>query len=323
MWELLAAVARIMNSEEIEAPILQILGVKKIITEESELIRILISDAMLSTHLNLPCEEEQLKRVFIVMGLTVLHPGDHKIGEPVNPLDAPVSSAQKAAPTPTSLPSTSNNKSKPAKENRSFSNGNSKNTNLDQSMNAGLISPIASLSPYHNNKRTTNKEFKKRDPVLIDISDAAVTLTIWGEDAVNFDGQVQLVILVKGARNNEFNGGKSLSLGNGSNMKINPDIPEGYKLRGWFDNGGWEYIKNSVSAHASAIGGSAEWRTFLEARNLGRGDKPDYFQTKVVINVLVDLLSYLLTFDAYHRAGNHQRHGHPTFQDDLVFDLRL
>ncbi|KAL9875663.1 replication protein A 70 kDa DNA-binding subunit-like isoform 2-T4 [Glossina fuscipes fuscipes] len=91
--------ARIMNSEEIEAPILQILGVKKITTEESELIRILISDAMLSTHLNLPCEEEQLKentiirvdkyitpivskndaekRVFIVMGLTVLHPGDH------------------------------------------------------------------------------------------------------------------------------------------------------------------------------------------------------------------------------------------------------
>ncbi|KAL9874713.1 uncharacterized protein ACN427_013096 [Glossina fuscipes fuscipes] len=116
--------------------------------------------------------------------------------------------------------------------------------------------------------RTTNKEFKKRDPVLIDISDAAVTLTIWGEDAVNFDGQVQPVILVKGARNNEFNGGKSLSLGNGSNMKINPDIPEGYKLRGWFDNGGGEYIKNSVSAHASAIGGSAEWRTFLEAHNL-------------------------------------------------------
>ncbi|KAI9575609.1 hypothetical protein GQX74_011710 [Glossina fuscipes] len=148
MWELLAAVARIMNSEEIEAPILQILGVKKITTEESELIRILISDAMLSTHLNLPCEEEQLKENTIIRVDKYITP--IKIGEPINPLDAPASSAQKAAPTPTSLPSTSNNKSKPAKENRSFSNGNSKNTNLEQSMNAGLISPIASLSPYHN-----------------------------------------------------------------------------------------------------------------------------------------------------------------------------
>ncbi|XP_037898101.1 replication protein A 70 kDa DNA-binding subunit-like [Glossina fuscipes] len=146
---------------------LQILGVKKIITAESERIRILISDgqyfnsyAMPSIHLNFLCEEEQLKentiirvgkyitsivskndagkRVVIVMGLTVLHP------------DAPASSAQTAAPSLTSLLSTSNKKSKPAKENRSFSNGNSKNTNLDQSMNDGLTSPIASLSPYHN-----------------------------------------------------------------------------------------------------------------------------------------------------------------------------
>uniref|UniRef100_A0A1B0BMK5 Replication protein A subunit n=1 Tax=Glossina palpalis gambiensis TaxID=67801 RepID=A0A1B0BMK5_9MUSC len=448
-------IPRIMNGEDIEAPILQILGVKKINTAESERIRILISDgqyfnsyAMLSTHLNFLCEDEQLKentiirvdkyitsivskndagkRVFIVMGLTVLHPGDQvqKIGEPVNLLDAPASSAQKAAPTPTSLPSTSNNKSKSAKENRSFSNGNNKNTNLDQSMNTGLTNPIASLSPYHNkwvikarvtaksairswsnakgegklfsmdlmdesgeiratafreqcdkfydiiqvdqvyfisrcqlkpaNKqfstlkndfemtftnetvvqlceedasgipeikydlvpisqvanmepkaavdvvgvckevgelqiftsRTTNKEFKKRDLVLIDTSDASVTLTIWGEDAVNFDGHVQPVVLVKGARINEFNGGKSLSLGNGSNMKINPDIPEGHKLRGWFDNGGGENIKNPVSARTGAIGVSAEWRTFLEARNLGTGDKPDYFQTKGVVYMI-------------------------------------
>uniref|UniRef100_A0A1B0AMC7 Replication factor-A protein 1 N-terminal domain-containing protein n=1 Tax=Glossina palpalis gambiensis TaxID=67801 RepID=A0A1B0AMC7_9MUSC len=129
-------IPRIMNGEDIEAPILQILGVKKIITAESERIRILISDgqyfnsyAMLSTHLNFLCEEEQLKENTIIrvdkyitsieskndvssfMGLTVLHPGHQvqKIGEPVNLLDAPASSAQKAAPTPTSLPSTSNN----------------------------------------------------------------------------------------------------------------------------------------------------------------------------------------------------------------------
>uniref|UniRef100_A0A1A9VX32 Uncharacterized protein n=1 Tax=Glossina austeni TaxID=7395 RepID=A0A1A9VX32_GLOAU len=48
--------------------------------------------------------------VFIVMGLTVLHPGDQvqKIREPGNLSDAPALSAQKATSTPTSLPSNSN-----------------------------------------------------------------------------------------------------------------------------------------------------------------------------------------------------------------------
>uniref|UniRef100_A0A1B0BY64 Uncharacterized protein n=1 Tax=Glossina palpalis gambiensis TaxID=67801 RepID=A0A1B0BY64_9MUSC len=87
---------------------------------------------MPSIHLNFLCEEEQLKENTIIR------------------VDAPASSAQTAAPSLTSLLSTSNKKSKPAKENKSFSNGNSKNTNLDQSMNDGLTSPIASLSPYHN-----------------------------------------------------------------------------------------------------------------------------------------------------------------------------
>ena len=110
----------------------------------------------------------------------------------------------------------------------------------------GVCKEVGELQVFTS--KTTNKEFKKRDLVLVDTSEASVNLTIWGDDAVNFDGYVQPVILVKGARVSEFNGGKNLSLGNGSVMKINPDIPECHKLRGWFDNGGGENITNSVSA---------------------------------------------------------------------------
>lgn len=74
-----------------------------------------------------------------------------------------------------------------------------------------------------------------------------VALTLWGDDAVNFDGHVQPVILVKGARVSEFGGGKTINLGVGSSMKINPDIPEGHKLRGWFDNGGGDEVQSNVS----------------------------------------------------------------------------
>lgn len=46
------------------------------------------------------------------------------------------------------------------------------------------------------------------------------------------------MIFIKGGRINEFGGGKSISLFSGSSMKINPDINEAHKLRGWYDNEG-------------------------------------------------------------------------------------
>ncbi|XP_016925019.4 replication protein A 70 kDa DNA-binding subunit [Drosophila suzukii] len=136
--------------------------------------------------------------------------------------------------------------------------------------------------------RSTNKEFKKRDITLVDMSNSAINLTLWGDDAVNFDGHVQPVILVKGTRINEFNGGKSLSLGGGSVMKINPDIPEAHKLRGWFDNGGGDNVANMVSARTGGGNFSTDWMTLRDARarNLGSGDKPDYFQCKAVVHIV-------------------------------------
>lgn len=110
----------------------------------------------------------------------------------------------------------------------------------------GICKTVGELQTFTS--RTTNKEFKKRELTLVDTSNAAVIVTLWGDEAVNFDGYVQPVILVRGGRINEFNGGKTISLGNGSNLKINPDITEGHKLRGWFDNGGGDNISNLVSA---------------------------------------------------------------------------
>ncbi|XP_065372196.1 replication protein A 70 kDa DNA-binding subunit [Calliphora vicina] len=445
-------IPRIMAGEEVDSPVLQILCAKRI--RDSDRLRLLISDsqyfnsfAMLASQLNVTFGDGKLKdnsivrvdkyitsvvnksdagkRVLIILEMTVLNSGDevqHKIGEPISYTEA---SQEKSAPKPAAAA--------PVAKKESYTNHNNNNNTMDQTLNAGLTHPIASLSPYQNkwvikarvmsksqirtwsnakgegklfnvdlmddsgeiratafreqvdkyydflevdkvyfiskcqlkpaNKqystlkndyemtfssdtviqacededdtgipeikydfvpisqvanlepkvavdcvgvckevsdlqvftsKNTNKEFKKRDLVLVDTSDAAVTLTIWGDDAVNFDGHVQPVILVKGARVSEFNGGKTLSLGNGSVMKINPDIPECHKLRGWFDNGGGENITNSVSARTGAGGGgySTEWRTFHEARNLGTGDKPDFFQTKAVVHLIKSQNAY-------------------------------
>lgn len=112
---------------------------------------------------------------------------------------------------------------------------------------------------------------------------------MWGADAENFNDYGQPVLLVKNARVTEFNGGKSISLGNGSVMKSNPDCVEGHRLRGWFDNGGGESIQTNVSGRTGAGSSfTTEWLTFHDAkvRNLGNGDKPDYFQVKSVVHIV-------------------------------------
>ena len=59
------------------------------------------------------------------------------------------------------------------------------------------------------------------------------------------------MLAVKGARLSDF-GGCSLSLINSSTLQINPDIPEAFKLRGWFDNDGKTAETTSISGQRSS-----------------------------------------------------------------------
>lgn len=122
-------------------------------------------------------------------------------------------------------------------------------------------------------------------------SDASINLTLWNTDAETFNDFGQPVILIKGARIAEFGGGKSLSMASSTVLKKNPDLSEGHFLRGWFDNGGGRDIRTVVSAQSGGGGGGAystEWLTFHEAKlkNLGNGDKADYFQVKGTISLI-------------------------------------
>lgn len=135
--------------------------------------------------------------------------------------------------------------------------------------------------------KSSGRELKKREVTIVDTSNAAVQLTLWGDDAVSFPSSTNPVVVLKGARVSEFGGGKTVGMVGGSVMKLNPLINEAHKLRGWFDNGGSDNVVNSVSARsAGGTSYSTEWVTFHEAKdkNLGGGDKPDYYQTKALIH---------------------------------------
>lgn len=89
----------------------------------------------------------------------------------------------------------------------------------------------------------------------MDTSGKVVTATLWGEDADKFDGSRQPVLAIKGARVSDF-GGRSLSVLSSSTIIANPDIPEAYKLRGWFDAEGQALDGVSISdLKSGGVGG--------------------------------------------------------------------
>uniref|UniRef100_A0A8C4I7H3 Replication protein A subunit n=1 Tax=Dicentrarchus labrax TaxID=13489 RepID=A0A8C4I7H3_DICLA len=125
----------------------------------------------------------------------------------------------------------------------------------------------------------TNREVSKRTLNLMDMSGKVVTVTLWGEEAEKFDGSGQPIVAIKGAKLSDF-GGRSLSASFSSTLMINPDIPEAYKLRGWYDKEGHAIDGQSLTEmKGGSGGGNTNWKTLSDVKteHLGHGDKADYY----------------------------------------------
>ncbi|XP_005349614.1 replication protein A 70 kDa DNA-binding subunit [Microtus ochrogaster] len=164
---------------------------------------------------------------------------------------------------------------------------------LESKAKDSLVDIIGICKSYEDSTKITvksnNREVAKRNIYLMDMSGKVVTTTLWGEDADKFDGSRQPVMAIKGARVSDF-GGRSLSVLSSSTVIMNPDIPEAYKLRGWFDSEGQALDGVSISdLRSGGTGGSnTNWKTLYEAKseNLGQGDKADYFSTVATVMFL-------------------------------------
>ena len=67
-------------------------------------------------------------------------------------------------------------------------------------------------------------------------------------NAESFNHSDQPVVSLKNAKICEFRGNKTITPVMGSLLKVNPDIPDAYKLRKWFDLDGNQIEFNNVSA---------------------------------------------------------------------------
>ncbi|XP_017292775.1 replication protein A 70 kDa DNA-binding subunit isoform X2 [Kryptolebias marmoratus] len=125
----------------------------------------------------------------------------------------------------------------------------------------------------------TGREVSKRALNLIDKTGKEVAVTLWGEEAEKFDGSGQPVVAVKGARLSDF-GGRSLSALFSSTVMVNPDIPEAFRLRAWYDHGGYAVDSQSLTETRSVNSGSRmNWKTLnsIKNDNMGHGEKAEYF----------------------------------------------
>ncbi|XP_054481609.1 replication protein A 70 kDa DNA-binding subunit-like [Anoplopoma fimbria] len=125
----------------------------------------------------------------------------------------------------------------------------------------------------------TSREVSKRALNLIDTTGKVVMVTLWGEEAEKFDGSRQPVVAIKGARLSDF-GGRSLSALFSSTVMVNPDLPEAFSLRAWYDQGGYATDSQSLTETRSVgSGAKMNWKTLSDVKNeqLGQGEKADYF----------------------------------------------
>lgn len=125
----------------------------------------------------------------------------------------------------------------------------------------------------------TNREVSKRTLDLMDMSGKVVTVTLWGEEAEKFDGAGQPIVAIKGAKLSDF-GGRSLSASFSSTLMVNPDIPEAYKLRGWYDKEGHAVDGQSLTEmRGGGGGGNTNWKSLSDVKteHLGHGEKADYY----------------------------------------------
>ncbi|KAJ7377288.1 single-stranded DNA binding [Desmophyllum pertusum] len=136
--------------------------------------------------------------------------------------------------------------------------------------------------------KTTNRQVSKRDITLLDRSEKSVRATLWGDDAEKFDEHVgkNPVLALKGVKVSEF-GGRSLSILNSTNMRVNPtEVKEAHNLVGWYENVGKNSTIESLSGNRSEGGAmGADYKTLSQITNeqLGMGPKGDYTTVKATV----------------------------------------
>jgi replication factor A1 len=158
-----------------------------------------------------------------------------------------------------------------------------------------VVGVIKEVNPAFQITSKAGRSYDRRDVTIVDDSQFALSIGLWNRIAVDFDIPEGTVIAIKGAKVSDFNG-KTLSLTPSGTITANPDAPEAYAIKGWYDaqgrNGEFQTLKTEMTTRKSS---PEDRKLILEAQTeeIGMGDKPEYFDIKASVNfVKTDNFSY-------------------------------
>ncbi|KAH9821569.1 hypothetical protein DFH28DRAFT_883097 [Melampsora americana] len=138
--------------------------------------------------------------------------------------------------------------------------------------------------------KQTQREMAKRDITLVDQSAFSVRMTLWGKQAEDFNAPVESILAFQGVRVGDYQG-RNLSMVSSSIMAVNPEIPEAFDLRGWYDTEGATVAIQSHSG-AGSVGMNNQIAITEESlksigqvklEELGKSEKGDYFNLRATV----------------------------------------
>jgi len=127
----------------------------------------------------------------------------------------------------------------------------------------GAITQVSEVSTVIS--KTKNKELKKRNIIIVDMSRHTISVTLWGEQSESFTGGVGDVFVTKAARIGTY-GGRSASAGDC--VFVNPDIPEVRKMKNWYANLLDTNFTSLTSSQDGMQGGGDQWKPLDQMLNL-------------------------------------------------------
>lgn len=148
--------------------------------------------------------------------------------------------------------------------------------------------------------KSTGKPYDRRDITIVDQSQFAINVGLWNKLARDFNLDTGTPIAIKGCKVNDFNG-KQLSLIPSAIVMPNPDLPDAYKLKGWYDNEGasesYKSLRSTASNNSDLISKDSILQRISISNahdsKLGFNEKPDYFSIKASVSfVKPDNFSY-------------------------------
>ena len=157
--------------------------------------------------------------------------------------------------------------------------------NLESGTIVDVIGVLKHVADYQEITSTrTGKTFQKRSLTIVDDLGFAIEVGVWNKNAVAFNIPEGLVVAFKQCKIGEFSGSRNLSVTPAGSFMANPELPESYRLKGWYDNLGtstdFKLLKQESSAGGSSVMERRKTIAQVTSEKLGRLEKPDYFDVR-------------------------------------------